>query len=207
MEIPEQTVFIVDDDHGVRDALEILVDSAGFEARSFSSAVEFLERYEPGSPGCLVLDIRMPNMSGLELQDTLAEKAITLPIIFLTGHGNVSMSARAFRSGAIDFLEKPFGEDELIERIHEALRKDRANREDESRRKSAHDRLASLTPREYEVMRLLVAGRSNKEIAEELGLSPRTIETHRGRIMDKTDVESLAELVELSIIAGSGKSR
>ena len=187
----------------MRDALGLLLDTAGFNTVSFSSATEFLERYDASQPGCLVLDIRMPGMSGMELQEALVEQTAGLPIIFLTGHGNVSMSAKAFRTGAIDFLEKPFDEAVLLERIHEALGIDKTNRESAARHAHASSRLSVLTPREREVMLLLVAGNTNKEIAAKLDLSTRTIETHRGRVMDKTGVQSVAELVELAISSGS----
>ena len=203
MTTPEPTVFLVDDDHAMRDALGLLLDTAGFNTVSFSSASEFLERYDASQPGCLVLDIRMPGMSGMELQEALVEQTAGLPIIFLTGHGNVSMSAKAFRTGAIDFLEKPFDEAVLLERIHEALGIDKTNRESAARHAHASSRLSVLTPREREVMLLLVAGNTNKEIAAKLDLSTRTIETHRGRVMDKTGVQSVAELVELAISSGS----
>jgi FixJ family two-component response regulator len=203
MTTPEPTVFLVDDDHAMRDALGLLLDTAGFNTVSFSSASEFLERYDASQPGCLVLDIRMPGMSGMELQEALVEQTAGLPIIFLTGHGNVSMSAKAFRTGAIDFLEKPFDEAVLLERINEALGLDKTNRESAARHAHASSRLSVLTPREREVMLLLVAGNTNKEIAAKLDLSTRTIETHRGRVMDKSGVQSVAELVELAISSGS----
>ena len=203
MTTPEPTVFLVDDDHAVRDALGLLLDTAGFNTVSFSSASEFLERYDASQPGCLVLDIRMPGMSGMELQEALVDQAAGLPIIFLTGHGNVRMSAKAFRTGAIDFLEKPFDEAVLLERIHEAMDLDKTKRESAARHAHASSRLSVLTPREREVMLLLVAGNTNKEIAAKLDLSTRTIETHRGRVMDKSGVQSVAELVELAISSGS----
>ena len=199
----EPTVFLVDDDDAVRDALGLLLDSVGLRTASYPSAAEFLDHYDPGRPGCLVLDIRMPAMSGMELQTALAEKSVNIPIIFLSGHGNVSMSAKAFRSGAVDFLEKPFDENVLLERIHEAIRLDRSNREATARRSAAHTRLASLTRREHEVMLLIVTGHANKEIATKLDLSTRTVETHRGRIMEKTGVQSLTELIELALASGN----
>jgi len=201
----ESTVFIVDDDDAVRDALTLLLDSAGFNTVSYPSAAAFLDLYDPGLPGCLVLDIRMPAMSGMELQAALTGKAITIPIIFLSGHGNVAMSAKAFRRGAVDFLEKPFDENVLLERIHEAIRLDRSSRETASRRSEASNRLASLTRREHEVMLLIVTGHTNKEIATKLNLSTRTVETHRGRIMEKTGVHSLTELIELAHASGNHK--
>ena len=201
----EPTVFLVDDDHAVRDALELLLDSAGLRTVSYSSAADFLDDFDQNRPGCLVLDIRMPGMSGMELQTALTAKDVNIPIIFLTGHGNVSMSAKAFRSGAIDFLEKPFDENVLLERIQEALQLDQSNKNIAARRLDAHARLASLTPREREVMLLIVSGNANKEIATKLDLSTRTIETHRGRIMEKTAAHSLTDLVELAIASGSHK--
>jgi len=197
------TVFLVDDDDAVRDALELLLESAGINTASYPSAAAFLDHYDPGRPGCLVLDIRMPAMSGMELQAALAGKSVNIPIIFLSGHGNVSMSAKAFRSGAVDFLEKPFDENVLLERIHEAIRLDRANREATARRTAACTRLATLTRREHEVMLLIVTGHANKEIATKLDLSHRTIETHRGRIMEKTAAQSLTELIEIALASGS----
>ena len=197
------TVFLVDDDNAVRDALELLLDSAGFNTMSYPSAAAFLENFDRNCRGCLVLDIRMPGMSGMELQTALVEKSINIPIIFLTGHGNVTMSAKAFRTGAIDFLEKPFDENVLLERIQEAMQLDQSNQALAARRADASTRLAALTPREREVMLLIVAGNANKEIATKLDLSTRTIETHRGRILEKTGAQSLADLIELAIASGS----
>jgi two-component system response regulator FixJ len=197
------TVFLVDDDNAVRDALELLLDSVDLNTMSYPSAAAFLDDFDQNHRGCLVLDIRMPGMSGMELQAALAEKSITIPIIFLTGHGNVSMSAKAFRTGAIDFLEKPFDENVLLERIQEAMQLDQSNQALAARRADASTRLATLTPREREVMLLIVAGNANKEIATKLDLSTRTIETHRGRILEKTGAQSLADLIELAIASGS----
>ena len=198
----EPTVFLVDDDHAVRDALELLLEAASFKTASFENAMAFLDAYTQNQAGCLVLDIRMPDMSGMELQDALAAKGITLPIIFLTGHGNVPMSARAFRTGAIDFMEKPFDESALLERIREAIQLDLSNRETTSRRNTARARLTTLTQREQQVMLLVVAGKVNKEIATELNLSHRTVEIHRGRVMEKTGARSLTRLIELAVASG-----
>ena len=198
----EATVFLVDDDHAVRDALELLLESASFKTATFENARAFLDAYTQDEAGCLVLDIRMPDMSGMELQDALVAKGITLPIIFLTGHGNVSMSAKAFRTGAVDFMEKPFDENALLERIREALQLDRTNRETSARRENARAQLSTLTQREHQVMLLVVAGKVNKEIAAELNLSHRTVEIHRGRVMEKTGVRSLTRLIELAIASG-----
>jgi len=198
----EPTVFLVDDDHAVRDALELLLDAASFKTASFENARAFLDAYTHNQAGCLVLDIRMPDMSGMELQDALAARGISLPIIFLTGHGNVPMSARAFRSGAIDFMEKPFDESTLLERIREAIQLDLSNRETITRRNNARARLTTLTQREQQVMLLVVAGKVNKEIATELDLSHRTVEIHRGRVMEKTGARSLTRLIELAVASG-----
>jgi len=198
----DPTVFLVDDDHAVRDALDLLLEAASFKTASFENARAFLDAYKDNQAGCLVLDIRMPDMSGMELQDALIARKITLPIIFLTGHGNVPMSARAFRSGAIDFMEKPFDESTLLERIREAIQLDRTNRETAARREIAGARLTTLTQREQQVMLLVVAGKVNKEIATELNLSHRTIEIHRGRVMEKTGARSLTQLIELAVASG-----
>lgn len=194
----EPTVFLVDDDPAVRDALGLLMETAKLRTESYDSAEAFLDASDPDRPGCLVLDLRMSGMSGLKLQKVLAAEGIKLPVIFLTGHGNVPMSAQAFRDGAIDFMEKPFDEDMLLERVHEAIRLDRSNREALVRQRNADLQLAALTPRELEVMQLVVAGNANKVIAADLDLSHRTVETHRRRIMDKTGARSLADLIELA---------
>ncbi|MEN8106689.1 MAG: response regulator [Pseudomonadota bacterium] len=194
----EPTVFLVDDDQAVRDALELLLETAQLRTESFDTAEAFLDACDPDRPGCLVLDIRMPGMSGIKLQGALVARGIITPVIFLTGHGNVSMSAQAFRSGAVDFMEKPFEEGMLLERIHEAIRLDQSNREALAKQANANALLASLTPREREVMGLVVAGKANKEIAKELDLSHRTVETHRRWIMTKTGARSLADLIELT---------
>lgn len=192
------TVFLVDDDQAVRNALEMLLETAQHRTESFATAEAFLEACDPDRPGCLVLDIRMPGISGMRLQEMLAARNIILPVIFLTGHGNVSMSAQAFRRGAVDFLEKPFDEDMLLERIQEAIRLDATHRQARAEQADAQARLSVLTPRESEVMWLVVAGKTNKEIAIKLELSNRTVETHRGRIMEKTGARSLADLIELA---------
>ncbi len=198
MKNTESTVFLVDDDQAVRDALVLLMETENLNTESFDSAEAFLGLCDPDRPGCLVLDVRMPGMSGIKLQEELAARGIVIPIIFLTGHADVSMSAQAFRSGAIDFMEKPFDENILLERIQEAIRLDQSNRKALDKQANAESRLASLTPREDEIMWLIVAGKANKEIAAELDLSHRTVESHRGRIMEKTGARSLPDLVELT---------
>ena len=195
-------VFLVDDDPAVRDALVLLLEAEGLPGAAFDSAESFLAACDPDCPGCVVLDVRMPGMSGLDLQAALEQRGIDLPIIFLSGHADVSTSVRAMRAGAVDFLEKPFDEAALVERIREALERDSLRRQALERESAARQRVAQLTPREREVMRALVAGGSNKQIARELHLSPRTVEVHRSRVMEKTAVSTLPELVELAVTAG-----
>lgn len=191
------TVFVVDDDPGVGDAIRLLLRSVGLRSETFLSAKEFLNAYEPGRPGCLVLDVRMPGMSGLELQGHLREMSSTLPIIFVTAHGDVPMAVDAVKAGALDFVQKPFRDQELLDKIQDALEVDaraRAEREDLAEITS---RIDSLTPREAEVMDLVVAGKPNKNIARALGISQRTVEIHRSRVMEKMQVRSVSKLVQL----------
>ena len=191
------TVFVVDDDEAVLDALGLLIRSVGLEVEAYPSADEFLAAYDPGRRGCLVLDIRMPRMSGLELQTHLNSRNASLPVIFITGHGDVPMAVRAMREGAFDFLLKPFHDQELLDRIHEALAvEDRSHQEHEFRRKAAQH-IDSLTARETEVMELMVRGLTNKAIAGELSVSQRTVEVHRAHIMKKMAAGSLAQLVRM----------
>jgi len=192
------TVFIVDDDGAVRHSLALLVKSMALRAETFESARAFLDEYDPGRPGCLVLDIRMPLMSGLELQQVLAERSIAIPIIFITGHGDVSMAVHAMRAGAVDFVEKPFKDQDLLDRINQALTLDRQRRAAADQLDSIRVRFASLTPRELEVMQRIVQGQANKVIALELGVSERTVEIHRAKVMSKTGAKSLAELVAMA---------
>lgn len=195
MKEQEQTVFVVDDDEEVRDSLTVLLQSVGLRVRGYASAQGFLDDYDPGRSGCLVLDIRMPGMSGTELQERLGDRRATLPIIMVTGHGDVSLAVKSMKAGALDFLQKPFNEQELLDLVHHALAADEERRSASNRRQAVIDRLASLTPREREVMELIVDGKANKNIAAALGLSQRTVEIHRARVMKKTGAESLAELV------------
>lgn len=197
----EPTVFLVDDDKAVRKALELLMETAQLRTESFDTAKAFLDVFDADRPGCLVLDLRMPGMSGIQLQEELLARGVNIPVIFLTGHGDVSMSAQAFRSGAVDFMEKPFDEGMLLERIHEAIQLDQSNRKALTIQTDAEARLASLTPREREVMWLVVAGKASKMIARELDLSHRTVEKHRGRVMEKTGAGSLADLIELTRVS------
>ena len=200
---PEPTVFIVDDDEAMRDALDTLIRSVGMRTSLHASADEFLAAYDPEQPGCLVLDERMPGMSGLDLQDALAEQGIKLPVIIITGHGDIPMAVQAMRAGAVDFLEKPFREQELLHRIHQAIEQDARTRRDRAAKAEITARLASLTPREGQVLDLVVAGKPNKAIAGELGLSHKTVEFHRAKIMDKMRADNVAELVRMVLAAES----
>jgi two-component system, LuxR family, response regulator FixJ len=193
----EPTVFVVDDDDGVRRGLSLLLSSVGLRVETFPGAQEFLQAFDPERTGCLVLDVRMPGMSGLELQERLKADHSDIPIIILTGHGDVQMAVRAVQAGAVDFIEKPFREQMLLDRIQQAMAQDAENRAQHARLAVSRDRLARLTQREREVLRLVVAGRHNKTIAEELGVTVKTIEFHRSKIMEKTKAVSVAELVRL----------
>jgi len=192
-------VYLVDDEFAIRDSLTLLIESSGFNIQSFESAQEFLDSYDPERPSCLLLDVRMPTMSGLELQDELCKRDISLPIIFISGHAEVADSAKAFRAGAIDFLEKPFENNVLLERIEEGLGKDRYARSQQALRDLIQHRLEQLTPREMEVLRLIISSHSNKESAKILKVSNRTIDAHRARIMEKLQAESLAELMKMAM--------
>lgn len=193
----QPTVFVVDDDEAVRKGLDLLLRSIGLSVETFGSAQEFLDRYEPTRPGCLVLDVRMPGMSGLELEEKLAEKGIFLPIIIITGHGDVPMAVKALKLGAFDFLEKPFRDQVLLDCIQRAIAKDAKRRAEQSHLTTIESRISQLSRREQQVMKMVVSGKPNKIIAAELGLSQKTVEFHRAHIMKKMKVESLAELVRL----------
>jgi FixJ family two-component response regulator len=192
----EPTVFVVDDDAGVRDSIHFLLRSVGLTSRTFASADEFLEAYDDSLAGCLVLDVRMPGMSGLDLQARLNELGSKLPIIFVTAHGDVPMAVNAVKTGALDFVEKPFRDQELLDKIQEALVSDAESRSVQGEIEELLKRMDSLTPREREVMGLVVAGKANKNVARELGISQRTVEIHRARVMDKMGVRSLSMLVQ-----------
>jgi two-component system response regulator FixJ len=198
----DPTVFVVDDDRAMRDSLRWLLESVGLSVRTYPTAADFLREYEPSQPGCLVLDVRMPGMSGLDLQAELARRGAGLPTIVVTGHAEVPMAVRAVKAGALDFIEKPFSDQLLLDRVRQALEIDRQDREVRCRRDEARRRLESLTAREREVLALVVAGKANKEIAADLGLSPKTVEVHRARVMSKMAVDSLAELIRVAILAG-----
>ena len=190
-------VFIVDDDAAVRSSLRLLVKSVGLSAAVFTSAQEFLSSYDTRQPGCLVLDVRMPGMSGLELQQQLNLRGAVIPVIFITGHGDIPMAVEAMQHGAFDFLQKPFRDQELIDRIQRALEKDRENRAALGQRARIRERLDSLTPREREVLALVTSGKANKVMAADLGLSQRTVEIHRAHVMEKMAASSIAQLVRM----------
>ncbi|NOQ13761.1 MAG: response regulator [Methyloprofundus sp.] len=195
MTLPQANVFIVDDDELIRDSLEQLVKSVGLKTQTFASAQAFLESELPDKPSCLVLDIRMPGLSGLDLQDQLIKQGFSIPIIFITGHGTVPMSVRAMKAGAVDFLQKPFEDQELLDAINLAIEQNREARREQNEIKEVQQRIKSLTLREYEIIVLVATGLLNKQIAYDLKMSENTVKTHRARIMRKMEVESLADLV------------
>src|SRR5215470_8310792 len=191
-------VYVVDDDESMRRALGALVRLAGLRVQTFPSAREFLAFPRPDVPSCLVLDVQLPGLSGLDLQDELAKADVQIPIIFLTGHGDIPMSVRAMKAGALEFLTKPFDDEDLLEAIHEAIKRDRVARRERANMRTLYHRYNSLTPREQEVMKWVVAGLLNKQIAAELGISEIMIKVHRGQVMHKMQAESLADLVRMS---------
>jgi FixJ family two-component response regulator len=192
-----QSVFVVDDDDAVRDSLRLLLKSAGMACEVFASAQEFLSTYEPSRPGCLVLDVRMPGMSGLEMQHELNLRGAMIPVIFITGHGDIPMAVEAMQHGAFDFLQKPFRDQELLDRVQRALTRDLENRIRLRQTDRIRDRLATLSPREREVLELVTQGKANKMVAGDLGVSQRTVEIHRAHVMQKMEAGSLAELVRM----------
>jgi len=197
----QPTVFIVDDDPAIRFAMQALMDSVNIEHEIFASGDEFLENADDHRAGCLVLDIRMPGLGGLELQEELLKRGTTLPIIFITGHGDVPMAVDAMQKGAVDFIQKPFRDQDLLDRIREALKTDQERREEQQKHAEVAERLARLTNREREVFDLVVTGKPNKVIAYELGVSQRTVEIHRARVMEKMQARSLADLVKMHMTA------
>jgi two-component system, LuxR family, response regulator FixJ len=199
MSKPEPTVFIVDDDQAMRKSLHWLIESVGLSVETYPSAHRFLESYRPGRPGCLVLDMRMPGISGLELQEKLAQQQINLPVIIITGHGDVPMAVRAMKAGAVDFIEKPFNDQLLLDRIQHALEQDAEHRSTQAQREEVAARLTMLTPREREVMEMVVAGKPNKVVAAQLGVSAKTVEAHRARVMEKMQAKSLADLIRMVV--------
>ena len=193
-----EVVYVVDDDESVRRSLARLLRSAGLTAETFPSAQAFLDRELPDRTACLVLDVRLPGLSGLDLQGALTQTERIVPIVFITGHGNVPMSVQAMKSGAVDFLQKPFEEDQLLAAIDRALARCRAARAERTDRMVVQRRFDTLTPRERQVLGLVVAGRLNKQIAADLGAAEKTIKIHRGRVMRKMEASSVAELVRMS---------
>ncbi len=200
MSSTEPTVYVVDDDEPVRDAIGLLLDTVGIPFESYDSAQAFLAAYDSDRTGCLVLDIRMPGMSGLELQDHLMERNDPLPIIFITGHGDIPMAVEAMKKGAMDFIRKPFRDQELLDRVQEALTRDADVREHRADLESVRSRAASLTPREQEVFARVAEGQANKVVAIDLGISERTVEIHRSQVMQKMEARNLADLVKMKIL-------
>lgn len=198
----EAMVFLVDDEQAVLNAVSRVLRSAGFRTATFASAAAFLERYVPGTPGCLVLDVSMPEMGGLEVQGALAAREVRLPIIFLTGRADVPVAVRAMKHGAVDFLTKPVDDAVLIDAVERAIDRSRSGLRDQSEFDEIQRRLATLTPREREVMIHVVAGMLNKQVARELGAAEKTIKVHRARVMEKMEAASLAELVRMAERAG-----
>jgi FixJ family two-component response regulator len=206
MNSTEGTVFVVDDDHGMRKALERLCQSAGLKVETFASASEFLDHGAPESPACIVLDVRMPGLSGLDLQTELTARNIQTPIVFITGHGDIPMSVRAVKAGAVDFLTKPFRHKALIAVIRDAISKDVRLKASQTEQETIQRRLQILTPREHQVFEMVIKGMLNKQIAFELGTSEQTIKAHRARVMEKMQVTSVAELVQAAVKVGALKS-
>ena len=198
-------VFIVDDDASVRDSLRWLIESVQLQVRCFATAQEFLQGYQSQQTGCIVLDVRMPGLSGLDLQEELRQQGFVLPVIIITGHADVPMAVRAFKSGVFDFIEKPFNDQHLIDRIHQAIDKSRSQKVNIQRWQDARDRLLKLSSREVQVLDCIVSGSSNKTMARELDISVKTIETHRANLMSKMQAGSVSELVRIALLAERGK--
>jgi FixJ family two-component response regulator len=195
-------IYIVDDDDGMRRALTVLMTTVGYQPAAFARPAEFLAKYDPNQASCLVLDVRMPEMSGLEVQQQLNRNGAMLPVILITGHGDIPMAVQAMKDGAFDFLQKPFRDQDLLDRINAALKQDAQNRESVDRLADLRQRSASLTPREREVLEHVVDGKANKVIAIDLGLSERTVEIHRANVMEKMGARSVAHLVKMHLTLG-----
>jgi RNA polymerase sigma factor (sigma-70 family) len=193
------TVFVVDDDEEVRSALKLLFESVGLPVICYASALEYLDRFNESLPGCLVVDIRMPGMSGLDMQEKLNELPIHPPVIIITGHGDVPMAVRAVQAGAVDFIEKPFRDQILLDSVHRAIEKDAQKRGEASRLSEIREHLNLLTPREREVLDLVISGMRNKNISEQLGITLSTVEAHRSRVMEKMQADSLSHLMRMML--------
>ena len=195
---PSQVVFVIDDDASMRDAVSRLLNAVGLTVQTFASAREFLAGRLPDVPGCAVLDVRLPGLSGLDLQREMVERGIHIPVIFITGHGDIPMSVQAMKAGAVEFLTKPFRDQDLLDAVRSGIQLDRQGRKERAELAELRDGLRQLTPREREVMSLVVAGLLNKQIALRLGASEKTIKIHRGHVMQKMRADSLADLVRMS---------
>lgn len=204
---PDQTIYIVDDDEALRDSLVWLLESNNYRVAQFESAEAFLKAYRPEMAGCLVLDVRMPGMSGLELYERLRDRHATLPVVFITGHGDVPMAVSVLKKGAVDFIEKPFSDRDMLKLIDQCLATERENRDRLRQDAAVARRLDHLTGREMEVLELIIAGRLNKQIADDLGISIKTVEVHRARVMEKMEASSLAELVQSVMACESARGR
>lgn len=193
------TVFVVDDDEEVRNGLQLLLESVGLSVICYASATQYLDSFDASLPGCLVVDIRMPGMSGLDMQEKLAQEPIHPPVIVVTGHGDVPMAVRAVKAGAVDFIEKPFRDQILLDSVHRAIEMDANQRGEASMLSDIRERLSLLTPREREVLDLVVSGRRNKNISEDLGITLSTVEAHRSRVMEKMEADSLSQLMRMML--------
>jgi two-component system response regulator FixJ len=195
------TVFLIDDDAGVRDSLTLLLSLKGVRTQPFANAESFIDTYRPDWPGCVLTDLRMPGMTGLELQAVLRKRQVDVPVVVLTAHGDVATARAALKNGAFDFLEKPIDDAMLVDVLHNALRADRERRAAATARSSVDARIERLTGREREILTLIAAGHQNREVAAQLGISPRTVEVHKARIMEKLECASLAELIRVNLAA------
>ncbi len=204
MDQSKPTVFVVDDDEEVRGALKLLFESVGLPVICYPSAVDYLDQFDESLPGCLVVDIRMPGMSGLDMQEKLVERPIHPPVIIITGHGDVPMAVRAVQAGAVDFIEKPFRDQILLDSVHRAIEMDAERRGEASRLSEIREHLDQLTPREREVLDLVISGMRNKNISEQLGITLSTVEAHRSRVMEKMQADSLSHLMRMMLTLERG---